>query len=244
MNPNHLFIGLGGTGGKIIRALRKTIFQEFRKEHPEGVNIAYLYVDSSTDLMDLNDPSWKLLGTSVQLGENSKLVIKGANLASILDNINNFPNIKPWIGDRAQWDDILNGIVGDAVGGQKRRLGRFLFANHARKFCEMVTTQVRELQTGGQTKVTFHVVCGLAGGTGSGTLIDTIAQIRKLYPNSNDFRTLVYVFLPEEQVRTAVIEANKERLPDELPLHTCFRKKRNVGYRQVLADPSHGVQLE
>jgi Tubulin like len=121
MNSNHVVIGLGGTGGKIIRALRKTIFQEFRKVRPEGVNIGYLYVDSSTDLMDLNDPTWKLLGTSVQLGENSKLVIKGANLASILDNINNFPNIKPWIGERSHWNDILNGIVGDAVGGQKRR---------------------------------------------------------------------------------------------------------------------------
>jgi hypothetical protein len=26
---NHLLIGLGGTGGKILRALRKTVFQEF-----------------------------------------------------------------------------------------------------------------------------------------------------------------------------------------------------------------------
>ena len=26
---NHFIIGLGGTGGKIIRALRKTLYQEF-----------------------------------------------------------------------------------------------------------------------------------------------------------------------------------------------------------------------
>ena len=31
---NHLVIGLGGTGGKIIRALRKTIYQEFRHAEP------------------------------------------------------------------------------------------------------------------------------------------------------------------------------------------------------------------
>jgi molybdopterin biosynthesis enzyme MoaB len=41
---NHLIIGLGGTGGKIIRAFRKTIFQEFRKTEPEEVNVGYLYV--------------------------------------------------------------------------------------------------------------------------------------------------------------------------------------------------------
>ncbi|MBV5290651.1 MAG: hypothetical protein J0648_12645 [Pelodictyon phaeoclathratiforme] len=31
---NHLLIGLGGTGGKILRALRKNVFQEFRSNHP------------------------------------------------------------------------------------------------------------------------------------------------------------------------------------------------------------------
>jgi len=33
---NHLIIGLGGTGGKIIRAFRKIIFQEFREPDPSG----------------------------------------------------------------------------------------------------------------------------------------------------------------------------------------------------------------
>jgi hypothetical protein len=32
MSSNHLIVGLGGTGGKIIPAFRKTIFQEFRME--------------------------------------------------------------------------------------------------------------------------------------------------------------------------------------------------------------------
>lgn len=36
MSANHLIIGLGGTGAKIIRSFRKTIFQEFRKENSDG----------------------------------------------------------------------------------------------------------------------------------------------------------------------------------------------------------------
>ena len=39
MNANHLMIGLGGTGGKIIRSFRKAVYREFRKETPDGVNI-------------------------------------------------------------------------------------------------------------------------------------------------------------------------------------------------------------
>jgi len=128
MNANHLIIGLGGTGGKIIRALRKTIYQEFRQQNPEGAALAYLYVDSSNEMMGIDDPSWKILGTSVQLNKRSQLLIQEANLSARLENINNFPGIKPWIGDPEQWRDVLGSIIGVTLGGQKRRLGRFLFA--------------------------------------------------------------------------------------------------------------------
>ena len=42
---NHLVIGLGGTGGSVLRALRKRIYEEFRSNDPKGsANIEYLYV--------------------------------------------------------------------------------------------------------------------------------------------------------------------------------------------------------
>ena len=40
---NHLVIGLGGTGGSVLRALRKRIYEEFRSNDPKGsANIEYL----------------------------------------------------------------------------------------------------------------------------------------------------------------------------------------------------------
>jgi len=48
---NHVIIGLGGTGGKVIRALRKLVYAEFRQEQPSGQEIGYLYVDSSKEMM-------------------------------------------------------------------------------------------------------------------------------------------------------------------------------------------------
>jgi hypothetical protein len=50
-NANHLLIGLGGTGGKIIRSLRKAVFPHFRGEQPKGANLRYLYIDSSDEMM-------------------------------------------------------------------------------------------------------------------------------------------------------------------------------------------------
>jgi hypothetical protein len=197
MNSNHLLIGLGGTGGKIIRAFRKTIFQEFRKEDPEGVNVGYLYVDSSNEMMSLDDPSWKILGTSVQLNKKSQLLIQEADLTARLENINNYPGIKPWIGSTDQWKDILGSIIGVTLGGQKRRLGRFLFACKCANYRDQVQSLVRDLQASGTTDITFHICCGLAGGTGSGSVVDAIAQVRDLYPDSRRFKILVYALLPE-----------------------------------------------
>lgn len=194
---NHLVIGLGGTGGKIIRALRKSLYQEFHGEKMAEANIGYLYVDSSNEMMSMDDPSWKTLGTSVQLSKASQLLITDANLTSRLDNLDSYPGLKHWLGSPEEWRDILNSIVGATLGGQKRRLGRFLFACKTDKYREQVQAQVKALQQNGLTEITFHVVVGLAGGTGSGSVIDAVAQLRDLYPDSKRFRVLIYALLPD-----------------------------------------------
>ncbi|MEO7159314.1 MAG: tubulin-like doman-containing protein, partial [Polaromonas sp.] len=194
---NHFIIGLGGTGGKIIRALRKSLYQEFHGSPIPDVGIGYLYVDSSSEMMAMDDPSWKTLGTSVQLPKASQLLITDANLSSRLDNLDSYPGLKHWLGSPQEWRDILNSIVGATLGGQKRRLGRFLFACKAGNYREQVQTQVKLLQQSGETDVTFHIVLGLAGGTGSGSVIDAVAQLRDLYPDSRRFRILIYALLPD-----------------------------------------------
>lgn len=195
---NHVIIGLGGTGGKAIRAFRKLVYTEFRRDAPAGVDIGYLYVDSSKEMMAQDDPSWKVLGTSVQLPVGSQLLITGEDLSARLANIQTYPGIKPWIGDRAIWGEILGSIVGAALGGQKRRLGRFLFACKIDGFRNQLQSLVRSLQANGQTEITFHIVTGLAGGTGSGSIIDTIAQIRSLYGSPERHRIVPYLLLPDQ----------------------------------------------
>jgi hypothetical protein len=217
-NSNHLIVGLGGTGGKAIRAFRRTIYEEYRKkepvvyrreesgkviELPHKIKLGYLYVDSDAALMEPNHPSWKVPGDTLQLGKSSQLLIKGANLTSVLENLGAYPNISPWIGDRAEWRDILGSVVGEALGGQKRRLGRFLFACKANDategFVGKIKHQVDDLRRrSGENSITFHVCTGLAGGTGSGSIIDVVAQIRRLYPD-DEHRVVLYCLLPEAQ---------------------------------------------
>jgi hypothetical protein len=197
---NHFIIGLGGTGGKIIRAFRKNIYQEFREKDPHiaGLGLRYLYVDSSPEMMDPEDPTWKILGESVQLGSTSQLGIANADLAARLNDLPAYPGIQHWIGSRSDWLDILSGTTAELLGGQKRRLGRFLFSCKALDFRDRVEKLVRNMENETSQKgVTFHVCCGLAGGTGSGSLIDAICQIRDLFDRTKLYRIRIYAFVPQ-----------------------------------------------
>lgn len=106
MSNNHLIIGLGGTGGRVIRAFRKTIFQEHRNVEPrhydekQGVwlpavaRIGYLYVDSNSNDLD-NTEDWKVLGQSVKLDPDSQLLISDANVQSVFENSSRSPGVAP-----------------------------------------------------------------------------------------------------------------------------------------------------
>lgn len=137
-NTNHLFIGLGGTGGRIIRALRKQLMQTYRTLDPPGVCVDYLFVDSDPKSFVDGDPAWTVLGKSVALPRRSQLQIRQANLNEVIRDLNSHPNLKDWLGDRNAWGEILSSLNIDAAGGQKRRLGRFLFAMSAQRFVDSV----------------------------------------------------------------------------------------------------------
>jgi hypothetical protein len=152
--------------------------------------------------MAADDPSWKILGHSVQLPERSQMLITGMDFRNVVDNLSNFPGISPWLGSREDFTEILaSSNAAQVVGGQKRRLGRFLFACESAEFRDRVRDFVNDMthnSPNGQrsSQVTFHVCCGLAGGTGSGSVIDAIAQIRASFPEAKD-RIILYLMLPE-----------------------------------------------
>jgi hypothetical protein len=198
MTSNHLVVGLGGTGGKILRALRKNVYQEFGGQDPAHVNLRYLYVDSSDEMMGAADASWKILGESLQLTESSRLKLSAAGLPAVLDNLESYPAICPWIGSRDALRNMLISARPVVVAGQKRRLGRLLFACQVNEFRRRVQSLVLEMQDGIKAPVTFHVCLSLAGGTGGGSVVDAVSQIRALFPDKSH-RILIYGFLPERE---------------------------------------------
>lgn len=209
MTTNNLFIGLGGTGGKVLRELRKRIYEEFGSNRPNnGLFVDYIYVDSSDDDLNSRD-GWKVLGTSVHLQTNQKLSIHGISL-SMLDNLGQYPGVKAILTDEdvALFKEKLGPLVTAGIGGQRRRLGRTLLANNlairdagnAGNFNVRLKSKVAELAAASGTQpVDFHICAGLAGGTGSGTVVDVVSQIRKEYSGSS-YHVYLYLYVPENNV--------------------------------------------
>lgn len=206
---NHLIIGLGGTGGKILREFRKRIYEEFRTVEPgHGLHLDYVYVDSSP--ADLNDrKDWKVMGKSVHLGESQKVNINGIN-ASMLENINMYPGLQAFLNpeDIRMMREKMGPLISAGIGGQRRRLGRTLIANNLSdknntlNFESVVRGAVKRLQQdSGDSDVTFHICAGLAGGTGSGSIVDAVTQIRTWFPYNQDtksFKMRLMVYMPEQ----------------------------------------------
>ena len=47
---NHLIIGLGGTGGKVLREMRKRVYEEFHSNEPtNNINLEYIYAFVSSN---------------------------------------------------------------------------------------------------------------------------------------------------------------------------------------------------
>lgn len=210
---NHLIIGLGGTGGCILREFRKRVYQEFRSNEPNnGIHLEYLYVDSSDDDLNSRD-GWKTMGKSVHLKEAQKVSIHGLGL-NMFQNMANYPGIRAFLNesDVEMMKNQLGPLVTAGIGGQRRRLGRTLFANNLASlaagdgsdFLTRVKNSVNRIQQDSNDQmVTFHICAGLAGGTGSGSIIDAISQIRQEYKpvaGGTEYRIYLYLYVPEINV--------------------------------------------
>jgi len=204
---NHLFIGLGGTGGKILRAMRRRVFEEFGTNSPDTpTHIDYIYVDS--DENDLNDNrSWNYMGNPVHLAPNQKVNIHGIG-GGVLNNLDSYPGIRSFITheDREQLrSDAVTGIIDTGIGGQRRRFGRILMANNVvnnphDSYSAALQNHIHSITNrgNGDGKISFHIVAGLAGGTGSGSIVDAIAQLHKIIePMGREFEIFLYLYVPE-----------------------------------------------
>lgn len=198
-NPNHVLVGLGGTGGKVLKAFKKRLYREFPDDKQRNSlipAIGFIYVDSTDEMMKPNDPTFRVLGKDASFKPNEFVNIKSVDLGQILNSIDTFPGLK-YVVKSAESMRTTLGEVG-AAAGQKRRAGRILFASNCNKYLSALSSKYNELrERTRQDSLHVHIITGLAGGTGSGAIIDAVAQTRMKYPEAT---IDVYAMVPENDI--------------------------------------------
>jgi hypothetical protein len=251
---NHLFIGLGGQGGRSLAELRK-VLEERAKDREElrrtGVKWDFLSIDSSPDIWNATKV-WKYFGKDVSLDGNQKLSMKRMNQ---VDGLSIRPDVAPWIGDKSVIDGYL-GKSGEIAGAnQRRRFGRLLFANNADETRQAIRIQVSKLTQAAANQCWFHLFASLAGGTGSGGIVDLIASIRSQFLSGNTetgFPIFLYLYVTHNDGAAADVGyfyQNQYAALRDLNALVCDKLKPNVlgsqegGSRFVGSDPVTQIAL-
>lgn len=198
-----LFVGLGGTGVKaILRA--KQCFMDAYGEIPPMV--AFLAVDTDKAIRDKTLPSRK--GGLVKLQEN-EICFCGIN-GSALDIYNKHLSQFQWL-PRKNVSFLSN--LKNTGAGAVRSNGRFLARFNAEDISRRVASKVSEIaqplpldsrfvydtnKDGVEYPTIVNVVGSVAGGTGSGTILDMLVLISKTLRDSGlNYKITPWMVLPD-----------------------------------------------
>ena len=206
---NHLFIGLGGQGGRSLAEIRRVIAQRgkeaqsLKEEH--RVDWAYLSIDSSSDVWS-EGSQWSYFGEDLSLGDREKRELIGIKSAQSISTLSARDEIKPWIGDRGALEQFVDKNKEIEGANQKRRFGRLLMANTADKVKAAIAEKTRDLTRHAEKTCAFHIFASLAGGTGSGGIVDLITLIRSQFPDrdvASGYPIFLYLYLTGDDLNGA-----------------------------------------
>ena len=197
-----ILIGLGGTGGKILKAFRQRLWTEFDKQMRTHLPISFIYVDTDNSMLNPNDVSYETIHGNCCFQPNDFVDIKThSNIDAIFGNPQGNKRVLGLLGNVAETQTAVCPV--GAAADQKRRAGRILFASNIDAYLFKLASAVKDVnskEVGGV--INFHIFAGLAGGTGSGSIIDAIAQTRKWlfehnYEEDTQYHITVFCQLPE-----------------------------------------------
>lgn len=198
-----LFVGLGGTGVKAILRAKQCFVDAYGEVPPM---VAFLAVDTDRAIRNYSLLSRK--GKEVKLAEN-EICFCGI-VGSALDIYRNHLAKFQWLPKRNT--DFLSNLRNTGAGAV-RSSGRFLARHNATEISKRVASKVTEIgkplplgsrfiydtnKDGVVYPVYVNVVGSVAGGTGSGTMLDMLVLIAKtLRDNGLDYSITPWMVLPD-----------------------------------------------
>lgn len=216
-----VFVALGGTGMEVLLRLRRRILQaDWNGTRISAIDqfpaAAFLYFD--TDTLEAREAGRAAatdpLSTKVAFRDGETLQ-KAVHLARYQAERRSYPHIDEWLPDRD-----LSRIDASKGAGQIRAIARLLFFDAVRPFLGRLTAkaaavlanmsneaQLRALGLDTATDLRVVVVASVAGGTGSGAVIDAGYAISSLDTPKRPDAVDLFLVLP-----SGYAGANKDRV--------------------------------
>lgn len=229
-------IGLGGTGKDALKFLKKQVYQRIIPDNPEYAvpkyeHIRYLCIDTDDD----------------KLKEESDLIGLDADYEffNISGNLNMFTSptsvamleAKPY----AKWLNCDNMKLNSVKGaGGVRQIGRYLLLDKSDQVVIRLQQIMSQAVVGLNSRdVNIHILTGIGGGTGAGTILDFCYILKHAIMNCNalagkNVKVCGYFFMPDVNFAKDIpnnihtyIEANSFAVMKELDY--CMNFDTNGG---------------
>ncbi|WP_457104961.1 tubulin-like doman-containing protein [Methylobacterium sp. P5_C11] len=216
-----VFVALGGTGMEVLLRLRRRILQaDWNGTRISALDqfpaAAFLYFD--TDTLEAREAGRAAatdpLSAKVAFRDGETLQ-KAVNLGRYQAERRSYPHIDAWLPDRD-----LSRIDASKGAGQIRAIARLLFFDAVRPFMSRLTAQaaavlanmsnearLRALGLDTATDLRVVVVASVAGGTGSGAVIDAGYAISSIETPKRPDAVDLFLVLP-----SGYVGANKDRV--------------------------------
>lgn len=199
-----LVIGLGGTGKKIILALKKMIAENSEHGLADFPFLKMISMDTDKAVPVATSSIKTIKDEALTLNPNKEVFRLQAGFGTVPD-LEDYPDIKEWFP--GSLSSMLLPAELEKGAGQKKPVGRFTFAWNASNIYEELNSFIRApvdaivaKQRGIADKLsnTINVfICGsICGGTGAGTFLDTAYLVRYLsHINGNGYQVKIFGLL-------------------------------------------------
>lgn len=204
-DTRHLIISYGGTGADALFGVKKAFETVLPKKELED-RVRFLAIDTDKATQKKTKEITKKDGTKQtvevdSLSDTQFFQLTGSSARYIVEHPDLDQNVAKWINPQVVAMIQTNARYLDGTGASGvRQLGRLTLYPTATvsSLRARINALARELTDGNTFDLRVFILTGIAGGTGSGTVVDLTYLIRDAIPNHLDDRTRYcgFVLLP------------------------------------------------
>ena len=229
----YLFISSGGTGQKALRSIKETINKTIDPNY--HAQVRYLVVDCAENELNqlVKDGVFEQCEVMTVPYEGAHETINPSNRKSWVD-----PNLYSATGGDAPGDK--EGFKGDGAGAW-RQPGRVrLTSPGGINVINKIRSVIDKTEHPAGTKLKVFFLCSVAGGTGSGTIIDLVYMTRHVLETNfaglyNNTRIFGYIFSPS----ACEGEINREHHPGA----NHYAAMKEIAYLMRLRDRGEKIKM-